>query len=116
MPTASSALTESVLYGFKGGADGAYPVGSVVFDPAGNLYGTTSGGEGGPQFGGTVFQLAPPAAPGGNWTETVLHLFEGGPQGANPNAGLVFGKAGSLYGTTPGGGANGVGTVFKTIP
>jgi len=116
LPQSGSPLTHTVLYSFQGSADGAYPIGALVFDKSGNLYGTTNGGEGGPQFGGTVYQLAPPGAPGGSWTETVLHLFEGGPQGANPNAGLVFGKAGSLYGTTPSGGADGVGTVFKTVP
>jgi uncharacterized repeat protein (TIGR03803 family) len=80
----------------------------VIFDKAGNLYGTTTGG--GAQGLGVVFELTPTSA---GWTETVLHSFAGGIDGQNPYAGLVIDPFGSLYGTTYGGGAYGVGTVFQ---
>jgi uncharacterized repeat protein (TIGR03803 family) len=114
LPSENSPVREAILYRFAGGTDGAYPIGEVVFDAAGNLYGTTNEGGGGSKLGsGIVYRLTPPAAPGATWTETILHNF-GGAQGSNPNAGLVFGKAGSLYGTATNNGANNVGVVFKT--
>jgi len=95
---------ETVLHGFSGGADGVQPIGNLVLDKAGNLYGVTfSGGT----FGkGVVFKID--AA--GN--ETVLHTFAG-PDGAAPAAALVQDSNGNLYGTTEGGGANSEGTAFK---
>jgi uncharacterized repeat protein (TIGR03803 family) len=77
--TAGGEWTESVLYKFQGGSgDGATPRAGVVFDSSGNLYGTTQGGgvqssRGAPRAW-TVFQLTPPATPGGAWTETVIHF------------------------------------------
>ena len=94
---------------FKKGRDGATPTGSgLVFDKAGNLYGTTmdGGGKGDCYDGpgcGTVFQLMP--NPDGSWTEKVLHRFTGGKDGGNPEASLVLDEAGNLYGTTTWGGA-----------
>jgi uncharacterized repeat protein (TIGR03803 family) len=70
-----TAWTETVLYSFTGGSDGANPYSDVIFDKAGNLYGTTFAG-GSADFG-TVFQLAPPAIQGAPWTETVLYSFTG---------------------------------------
>jgi uncharacterized repeat protein (TIGR03803 family) len=117
---------ETVLYSFAGGADGWGPVGDLVADSEGNLYGTT--GEGGGSANcvegcGTIFQLTPSSAPGGAWTESVLHSFQGSPNdGAYPNAGLTLDHSGSLYGTTGGGGNKGCsgtfgcGTVFKLNP
>jgi uncharacterized repeat protein (TIGR03803 family) len=108
-PSTGGGWTESVLYSFTGGADGANPfTADVIFDKAGNLYGTTTGG--GTQGLGVVFELTPTSA---GWTETVLHSFAGGIDGQNPYAGLVIDPFGSLYGTTYGGGAYGVGTVFQ---
>jgi len=52
-------------------SDGAIPRASLIFDQAGNLYSTTE--EGGAQYEGTVFKLAPNA--NGNWRESVLHSF-----------------------------------------
>jgi uncharacterized repeat protein (TIGR03803 family) len=98
---------ESVLHSFAGG-DGAYPVANLILDAKGNLYGTTS--EGGKTGLGTVFKLAP----GGS--ETVLHAFAGEPDGEFPVAGVIMDKKQNLYGTTNGGGANDVGTVFKLTP
>jgi uncharacterized repeat protein (TIGR03803 family) len=81
--------------------DGAYPAGNVVFDAAGNLYGTTTRGG---AFGfGTVFELSP--SPGGTWTYTVLYSFTGTTDGAFPFGGVIFDAAGNLYGTTDTGGA-----------
>jgi uncharacterized repeat protein (TIGR03803 family) len=97
---------ETVLYRFTGGADGATPLGSLVFDSGGNLYGTTFiGGSGGQ---GTVFKVNP------SGKETVLHSFtlNGIPDGTNPYAGLLL-VDGYLYGTTSGRGEGGYGTVFK---
>ena len=108
---------QTVLYRFSGGNDGAFPYGNVIFDAAGNLYGTTFGGGG---YGdGTVFKLT---RSGGSWTESVLHSFYGGTDGATPESGLVFDKAGNLYGTTYAGGYSGCssnygcGTVFQLTP
>jgi uncharacterized repeat protein (TIGR03803 family) len=96
--------SETVLYSFTGGADGANPSAGLVLDAAGNLYGTTyhGGAQSGACQGGTcgvVFKL------GGTDVETVLHTFSGGADGGNPTAGLVRDAAGNLYGTTPLGGA-----------
>jgi len=110
--TASKAgWTESVLYSFAAGSDGANPESGVLFDTAGNLYGTTYLG-GSPGYG-TVYKLAHSLS---GWTESVIYSFGGGNDGANPVAFLIFNKAGNLYGTTSGsvsGGAAGYGTIFK---
>jgi len=98
---------ETMLYSFTGGTDGNFPVGPLVRDNAGNLYGTTL--YGGASFG-TVFKLDA----GGN--ETVLHTFTGAPDGASPSAGLISDATGNLYGTTDLGGLYGWGTVFRLDP
>jgi uncharacterized repeat protein (TIGR03803 family) len=107
--------TETVLYHFQNGLDGAQPSASLIADRFGNLYGTTS--SGGAYNYGTVFQMSPPASPGGAWTETVLYSFQNGTDGAFPFAALIFESAGNLYGTTTGGGlqpdCSGCGTVFE---
>ena len=97
---------ETILHSFTGGADGGWPIGGVILDPAGNIYGTTETG-GGTADAGVVFRLDP----GGN--ETVLHTFGGAPDGAGPHAALARDAAGNLYGTTYGGGATNMGAVFK---
>ena len=119
VPQVGGGWTETVLYAFKG-TDGNYPLAGLIFDVAGNLYGTTDGGGGSCSTPpgvpcGTVFKLTPQA--GGRWTEQVLHSF-GGPDGAYPSAGLIMDPAGTLYGTTNlGGGGNcngfGCGVVFE---
>jgi uncharacterized repeat protein (TIGR03803 family) len=114
--------TETVLHNFGGApGDGATPFDApVVIGSGGVLYGTTE--NGGTSNNGTVFSLTPPASPGGAWTETVLYSFAGSPDdGANPQAGVVIGGGGVLYGTTTGGGISacpfgGCGTVFSLKP
>jgi uncharacterized repeat protein (TIGR03803 family) len=98
---------------------GAVPVGPLIFDRLGNLYGTTE--IGGASNDGTVFELSPPAIAGGAWTETVLHSFSG-TDGILPGAGLSIDAGGNLYGTTYWGGnmadcnGSGCGVVFKLLP
>jgi uncharacterized repeat protein (TIGR03803 family) len=123
----------TILYSFKGGKDGYLPLGDLVFDSAGNLYGATDfgGGKGTTcdpyyQYCGTVFRLSPPKTKGGKWTEEVLHSFAGmsnshqNGDGANPNGALVLDNEGNIYGTTSIGGHDcpgfvgvGCGTVFE---
>jgi uncharacterized repeat protein (TIGR03803 family) len=107
---------EKVLYRFQGGSDGFEPMGTLVADQAGNLYGaTSSGGTGSCQGGcGTVFQLSRNSD--GSWTKTQLYSFAGGGDGAFPNAGVTFDRNDNLYGTTLHDGASGDGTVFRLSP
>ena len=119
-PAAGGGWTQTVLYSFYANAsDGFSPLAGLVFDAAGNLFGTTIGG--GLYEYGTVFELSPKA--GGGWTETILHNFGDGTDGAYPAYGsLIFDAAGNLYGTTSSGGAftcqgnGGCGTVFELSP
>ena len=97
--------TETVLYSFAGSPDGAYPYAGLLHDAAGNLYGTTKAG--GVSGYGTVFKLD------ANGTESVLHSFGGGTDGASPYAGVIRDAVGNLYGTTSGGQPDSrYGTVF----
>ena len=107
--TSVCAWTETVLYAFKAGADGAYPeFGDLTFDQAGNIYGTT--GQGGNSNRGTVYELTPS---NGGWTESIIYSFTGGADGAYPNAGFILDNAGNLYGTAYAGGSSNLGTVFQ---
>src|SRR5580658_1118643 len=119
------AWTESVIYNFQDGLDGAYPMGTLLVGDGGVLYGTTSAG--GPGDGGTVFSLAPPASSGGAWSEAILHHFlpELGvfTDGAGPQGALWMSKnTGALFGTARMGGSSasatnyGYGTVFELKP
>ena len=110
-PDGSGGWTHRVLHRFTGN-DGERPYAGVIFDAAGNLYGTTSGG--GNSSSGTVFKLSHNGS--GGWTETVLHHFSNVPDGDFPAAGLIFDGAGHLYGTTKFGGKLGHGTVFQLSP
>ena len=110
------AWVESILYSFLGGSDGAWPYAGVIFDPAGNLYGTTGAGGadeckyGGPNCG-TIYQLS---SSGSGWTEKLLYNFHSGNDGGNPSP-LVFDAAGNLYGTVCGGSGGG-GAIFMLSP
>jgi uncharacterized repeat protein (TIGR03803 family) len=101
--------TESVLHSFTGGSDGDAPLTGVTFDQEGNLYGTAS--EGGAVGYGTVYQLTPQ---GTEWTETTLHSFTGGYDGAYSAGGLIADPSGNLYGTTSAS-LNAGGTVFELV-
>jgi uncharacterized repeat protein (TIGR03803 family) len=106
---AVAASKYKVLHKFTG-KDGALPSSDLIFDTAGNLYGTTY--FGGAHNGGTVFKLTPHAD--GSWTESVLYSFcslKNCTDGYLPTAGLIFDAAGNLYGTT-----DEFGGVFKLAP
>jgi uncharacterized repeat protein (TIGR03803 family) len=113
-PAGDGSWTEKVLHYFGRGTDGQYPLAGMVFDSAGNLYGTTAAG--GTNLTGTVFELTPQS--GGAWTEKVLYHFGPGSStdGQGPQASLIFDSTGNLYGTTVHGGANSGGTAFKLSP
>jgi uncharacterized repeat protein (TIGR03803 family) len=110
-PNADGGWTESVLYRFTGGKDGARPRGGLIFDAAGNLYGTTT--KGGAHGCGVVFKLT--LGSDGTWRKRVLHSFMDHP-GANPWSGLIFDAVGNLYGTTVGDGTKTFGSVFEITP
>ncbi len=118
-PRVGGGWSETVLHSFGNGTAGKYPYAGLIFDSAGDLYGTTA--NGGIHVGGScylgcgaVFELSP--REGGGWTETVLHSFGSGTDGARPEAGLIFDSAGNLYGTTTAGGIHHAGTVFELSP
>jgi uncharacterized repeat protein (TIGR03803 family) len=100
--------------------DGNTPMGSLVRDSAGALYGTVpEGGTQGPGIaGGLVFQLAPPPSGTNVWTYTVLHSFDRFTgDGSVPTASLLLRPDGNLYGTTRFGGLGRLfGTVFRLTP
>jgi uncharacterized repeat protein (TIGR03803 family) len=114
-PGSGGSWSESVLVNFTG-ANGLVPEGSLIFDSAGNLYGTTT--SGGAHGHGTVFELS---NSGGTWSQSILHSFSD-PDGAGPALGLAFDSAGNLYGTTFSGGdlsacsGFGCGTVYELTP
>jgi uncharacterized repeat protein (TIGR03803 family) len=95
------------------GADGDFVECKVVFDTAGNLYGTTF--QGGAHNAGTVWELTP--QPDGTWIDTILYSFTGSSDGGfPPGGGVILDTAGNLFGTTSLGGASGKGTVFELSP
>jgi uncharacterized repeat protein (TIGR03803 family) len=112
MPQAKGTWREKVLHDFGIGSDGRFPS-NVIFDAAGNLYGTTD--YGGSSNNGTIFRLSPRT--NGGWKETVLRSFQ---RVRYPRAGLIVDAAGNLYGTTEFGGPGcpqlGCGTVFRLNP
>ena len=119
--SSAQAQTYQVLWTFTGGGDGAYPYAGLTWDQAGNLYGTTQyRGGNGCYLGegcGTVFRLK---HAGSRWVLNTLYSFQGGTDGGNPLARVIFGPDGSLYGTTQNGGNSactfGCGTVFNLRP
>jgi uncharacterized repeat protein (TIGR03803 family) len=114
-PNGNGGWEEKVLHSFSGGKDGANPyLSHLIFDSAGNLYGTAlDGGIAHAQNGfGTVFKLGPA---GKGWKETVLYSFAGGTDGVFPVNGLIMDSQGNLYGTTAGN-STVEGTVFELSP
>ncbi|MDR4305792.1 hypothetical protein IHQ68_04025 [Chelatococcus sambhunathii] len=102
----------SVLTHFRGGDDGAVPVGRLVIDGKGALYGATlyGGGCAARADGcGAIFKLVPPKAPGKRWKRTILHRFQAAEDGSQPTGGLTVDAAGAVYGTT-------ADTIFRIAP
>jgi uncharacterized repeat protein (TIGR03803 family) len=114
--SASAATSHyKVLYYFRS-IKAFYPLGPLVADGKGNLYGVVSGKVpkcGYRGCGGIVFKLTPMDK--GQWNYTAIHLFYGN-DGLQTNGGLIFDSSGNLYGTTTQGGAIGCGTVFELSP
>ncbi len=124
LPRSDGTWSETVLYSFAGGTDGAGPQAALIFDPSGNLYGTTLYGGGPGCYGGygcgTVFKLSPSS--GGSWIEALLYALDN-IAGNYPVAGLILDSSGNLYGTTEYGGSGtgcgysqGCGIVFEITP
>ena len=112
-PNGSGGWTEKVIHNFGRNNDGSIPqVGSLIFDGAGNLYGTCE--LGGSHMAGTAFEMSPNGS--GGWTEKVIHNFGSGTDGTDPYAGLIMDGSGNLFGTTTGGGGDDNGTAFKMTP
>jgi uncharacterized repeat protein (TIGR03803 family) len=97
--------TQNLLHAFLGGSDGQNPISGLIWDKAGNLYGSTEGGP------GTIFALTPNTD--GSWTYNVIHEFGSAGDGGDPYGALTIDASGNLYGTTTGGGIYGYGMVFK---
>jgi len=132
LTNAAGQWTENILYTFcpqSGCSDGANPNGGLIFDTAGNLYGSTIDGGGGTEQCsmstgagcGVVFELTPQK--NGAWAENVLYRFQISSGGAGPNGGLLFDKTGNLYGTAAAAGnccgdiyGWGAGVVFELSP
>jgi hypothetical protein len=110
-PTAGGAWTETILYNFQGGSDGTLPFRSLVRDSAGNLYSVTMlSYQSSP---GVVFELSPPAAGDGQWTESVLFSGYGDKVPIDIYANLILDAKGNLYSTSVFGGTSDAGTVFE---
>ncbi len=109
VPGSGGVWKEKLIHTFTGYEDGASPLGALIFDPQGDLYGTASSGGLGR---GTVFELVHKKK---GWSEIVLHAFplNQGPDGQTPTAGVIADTAGNLYGTTATGGSYSLGTVFE---
>jgi uncharacterized repeat protein (TIGR03803 family) len=113
MPCSVLAQTESIIYNFQFDPSPYYSLGDLIFDNAGNLYGTAY--YGGIANFGAVFQLVPGS--GGSWSLNTLHSFIDYPSdGAYPAAALTIDEKGNLYGTTFAGGEGNAGIVFELSP
>lgn len=110
LSNSGSGWTQTILYSFMGASDGGAPYSGMVFDAAGNLYGTATA-KGAFDYG-TVFELSPS---NGGWAYNVLYAFKGGNDGGQPTAGLILNN-GNLYGAAESFGKNGGGTVYELTP
>jgi uncharacterized repeat protein (TIGR03803 family) len=114
-PGGDGTWTERAIYTFTGGMDGSHPYSHLLFDAAGNLYGTTFGNYAGGGTGfGTAYRLSPQTD--GSWKFSLLHTFTGGKDGAQPSGPMAFDQAGNLYGASFTGGNDNLGTVFQLSP
>ena len=111
--TVRTTAKESVLASFQGGTDASFPTSTLVFDAAGNLYGTSSTGGNPSCDCGTVFKLTPHS---GGWDASVLHAFGGSDDGYSPSYGLTSDGKGNYFGVTPAGGIYRQGTVYQITP
>jgi uncharacterized repeat protein (TIGR03803 family) len=111
IPARTGEWSFKTLYSFLGAPDGSFPYGGLLFDAAGNLYGTTY--YGGSNGLGAVYKLTPTEV--GEWSETLLYSFKSGSDGNSSISNLVSDALGNLYGTTSEGGL-GSGTIFKLTP
>jgi uncharacterized repeat protein (TIGR03803 family) len=112
------AWTYSLIQLFNGKTDGATPEDPLMFDNAGDLFGTTLEGQGDPSagYGGAAFELIPPVKKSQSWTEKIIYLFPAYQFDAGySSAGLIFDNAGNLYGTSQNGGPFYKGTAFKLV-
>jgi len=111
-PSSGGTWTVKDVHDFTGGSDGAWAEGGLALDNAGNLYGVSNTGG---KHRGTVFELTP--STNGTWTEKILHSFTGGSDGNFPEFNYLYVDAnGNIYGTTPLGGASGLGVIFEVSP
>jgi len=116
-PRSGGHWQQKTVHAFSSGSDGSRPVGPLLFDSGGNLYGATFSGGTGCNFSlcGTVYKLSPQSD--GTWKETILHAFESATGGSEPAWGLFLDSSGNLFGTTShGGGRYGYGTVYEISP
>ena len=104
---------ESVLYSFQGDTDASFPTSTLVFDAAGNLYGTSSTGGNPSCDCGAIFKLTPRS---GGWDESVLHSFGGNGDGQSPSYGLTSDGKGNYFGVAPVGGLYRQGVVYQITP
>jgi len=114
--TGNCPWTETILYAFQHGSDGAGPGGDLTFDQQGNIYGTAGGGPPGGSCNGTCGVVYKLSRSGGSWTYNVIYAFQGDDDGDGPNGGVVIDASGNLYGTTAAGGRDRFGTIFKLTP
>jgi uncharacterized repeat protein (TIGR03803 family) len=112
-PNTSGMWNYAALLEFSGGTSGAFPGPALIFDKAGNLYGTAS--NAGTGYGGVTFELSPSA--GGTWSQTILHNFTTNNQDGNgPTGALAMDRSGNLYGTTGAGGTSDMGIIYEIVP
>jgi uncharacterized repeat protein (TIGR03803 family) len=104
--------TETPIFTFLGdlnNLNGHNPIGNLVMDSAGNLYGGA-----GSDFFGEIFEVSPQSD--GTWTGTIIYRFKTLQEGEIPIGPFVFDGTGNLYGVTKSGGEICCGTVFELSP
>jgi uncharacterized repeat protein (TIGR03803 family) len=106
--------TETVLYSFKGGTDGAQPISGLIADAVGNFYGTTSAGGSGTCGCGVIFKMTHTS--NGQWVESGVYSFSGTPDAGQAYNGMVTDSAGNFYGATVNGGTSNEGAVYQFTP